>query len=127
MEGDVEAIVVLENSGIKNKSKQFKLLTQLHTYSACSKDRLKVENNGGRVVETSGIKKIEGIYNVTRGVGFHGDKNVKKFMNPSPSVKSYKLEPNFICMVIATKGLWKVLSYEKVAEIILQVNIDYKF
>jgi hypothetical protein len=66
--------------------------------------------------------KIEGLYSITRGLGFHGDPNVKKYINCSPSIKSYKVESNEICIIIASKGLWKALSYDKVAQLVLQVK-----
>lgn len=78
---------------------------------------------GCHCIETSpGIKKIEGLYPITRGIGFHGDKHVKKFITPSPTVKSFKIEPNYVCLIIATKGLWSVLNYEKVAYLVQQVG-----
>ena len=72
---------------------------------------------------SSGKLTVEGLYSITRGLGFHGDKSVKSFILPSPSFKSYKVEPTDMCLVIGTKGLWKALGYEKVAQLVLQVNL----
>ena len=69
----------------------------------------------------NGKLKIEGLYSITRALGFHGDPNVKRYILASPSLKSYKVEANEICLIIATKGLWKALSYDKVAQLVLQV------
>jgi hypothetical protein len=83
----------------------------------------KLTSIGCRCIETSpGTKKIEGLYSITRGIGFHGDKHVKKFINPTPTVKSFRIESNYICIIVATKGLWSVLSYEKVAYLVQQVT-----
>ncbi len=68
------------------------------------------------------MKKLEGIYSVTRGLGFHGDKNIKKFISFQPSVRSYKIEENFVALIIATKGLWNFLSYKNAADIIFEVR-----
>ena len=84
---------------------------------------LNLYNIGCRFIETSpGNKKIEGLYSITRAVGLHGDPNVKKFISPSPSIKSIKIESNFLCLIIATKGLWSALSYDKVAYLVQQVK-----
>jgi serine/threonine protein phosphatase PrpC len=61
------------------------------------------------------------MYTITRGLGFHGDKSIKQFILPTPTFKSYKVEPGDVCVIIATKGLWKALSYDKVAQLVLQV------
>jgi len=61
---------------------------------------------------------------MTRALGFHGDKSVKNYVHPVPTIRSHKLDPNFICIIVATKGLWNSLTYDKVAEIVLQVNFS---
>lgn len=71
-----------------------------------------------------GERKICGLYSITRGLGFHGDKQVKKFISAKPSVSTYKLESHYSALIIATKGLWSVLSYEQVAELVIQVEIN---
>ena len=69
-------------------------------------------------METSpGNLKIKGLYSFTRAIGFNGDKTIKPFLSPVPSIKSLKVESSHACLIIGTKGLWNVLSYEKVADI----------
>lgn len=63
------------------------------------------------------------MYSITRAFGFHGDKNVKRFIIPTPTVRSYKIESNHVCLIVATKGLWNALGYEKVADLVLQVSV----
>ncbi len=74
---------------------------------------------------SSGKLTIDGMYSITRGLGFHGDRAVKQFIMPTPTFKSYKVDPTDVCVIIATKGLWKVLSYDKVAQLVLQVNSNF--
>ena len=71
---------------------------------------------------SSGQNTINGLYTMTRALGFHGDKTVKNYIHPIPTIRSHKLDPNFICIIVATKGLWNSLTYDKVAEIVLQVS-----
>ena len=66
--------------------------------------------------------KIEGQFDITRAFGFHGEVPVKKFISYVPSVKSVELDSNSICLIVATKGLWKTLGYDRVADIVLQVS-----
>lgn len=70
---------------------------------------------------SSGQKRIGGLYSITRGLGFHGDKDVKHFIMSKPSVGTFKLETNYMFIIIATKGLWSVLNYDQVSELVLQV------
>jgi serine/threonine protein phosphatase PrpC len=135
--GDVEAIVVYDNTikgSINNNNilskkggrKNYRLLTCLHTIRDCVKDRCVLEDRGCKLLETStGERKINGLYSITRGLGFHGDKSTKKFISSSPFTRSFKLESNHICLIIATKGLWSALNYEQVSEIVLQVFIHF--
>jgi len=76
------------------------------------------------VQTSSGQSTINGLYTMTRALGFHGDKSVKNYVHPVPTIRSHKLDPNFICIIVATKGLWNSLTYDKVAEIVLQVNFS---
>lgn len=59
------------------------------------------------------------MYSITRGLGFHGDKEVKKYISPKPSVNTFKIERKYVALVIATKGLWSALNYDQVAELVL--------
>ena len=73
---------------------------------------------------TNGERHVEGLFNITRALGFYGDESVKKYVTPVPSIRSMKIESNFICVIVATKGLWDVLNYSRVAEIVLQVSFS---
>lgn len=71
---------------------------------------------------SSNQKLIAGLYSVTRGLGFHGDRQVKKYLSPRPTMNSFKIEPEYAVIIVATKGLWSALSYDQVTDLVLQVN-----
>lgn len=120
--GDVEAIAILDTTSTPNAKHKFKVLTSLHTLNAFEKDYDRVKRKGGKIFETAnGVRKLQGLYSITRALGFYGDKNVKGFIKPIPTVESFKIEPNFLCIIIATKGLWNTLNHEKVTDLVLEV------
>jgi serine/threonine protein phosphatase PrpC len=57
----------------------------------------------------------------TRGLGNHGDKDIKKCVINTPYCWSYEIDPTLECIVIATEGLWQVLRYDVVVDIVTQV------
>lgn len=120
--GDVEAIAILDTTSTPNSKHKYKVLTSLHTLNAFEKDYDRIKRRGGKVFETAnGVRKLQGLYDITRALGFYGDKNIKCFIKATPTVESFKIEPNFLCVIIATKGLWGTLSHEKVADLVLEV------
>lgn len=46
-------------------------------------------------------------------------------------MRSYKIEDTYAALIIASKGLWNFINYEKVADIVLQVRFffidDYSY
>ncbi len=121
MLGDVEAIVILDASN-DPKEKKFKVLTCKHTFNTFEKDYERALRKGGKIFEVAGVKKLIGLYNVSRALGFHGDKNVKCFIKSEPTVESFKVEASFVCMILATKGLWNFLSHEQVTDLVNEVK-----
>ncbi|CAF0703188.1 unnamed protein product [Brachionus calyciflorus] len=121
--GDVQAILVINNlKSPKKTARNHKVLTTLHTLNDYVKDLVALEKRGCQIIESSsGHKTICGLYSITRGLGFHGDNKIKKCILPKPSVRSYKIEENHVALIIATKGLWNFINYEKVADIVLQM------
>lgn len=69
---------------------------------------------------------INGIIEKTRGLGNHGDKDLKKCLINSPYCWTYPIDANLECIVIATEGLWDVLRYDIVVDIVTQVNFESK-
>lgn len=121
--GDVEAIVVVDNTANKARIKRnYRVLSHLHTLDGNVKELDRVERKGCNLINTlNGKKKIAGLFDITRCLGLYGHKEVKSYVSAVPSVKSYKIESNFICLIIASKGLWDVLNYSQVSELVLQV------
>ncbi|CAF3506710.1 unnamed protein product [Rotaria sp. Silwood1] len=77
-----------------------------------------------RILET-GVKisendLIAGIHETTRGLGNHDDKDIKKCVINSPYYWTYEIDPSLECIIIATEGLWQVLQYDIVADIVIQ-------
>lgn len=64
---------------------------------------------------------IAGIVETTRGLGNHGDKDIRKCVLPLPYVWTYNIDPSLECIIIATEGLWQVLRYDVVVDIVTQV------
>ncbi len=122
MLGDVEAIVILDTSN-DPKGKRFKVLTCKHTFNTFEKDFERAKRKGAKIFEVAGVKKLLGLYSVSRALGFHGDRNVKSFIKSEPTIESFKVEENFICMIVATKGLWNFLSHEQVTDLVHEVTI----
>jgi serine/threonine protein phosphatase PrpC len=59
-------------------------------------------------------------------LGNHGDKDVKKSVINLPYFWTYEIDPTLECIIIATEGLWQVLRYDVVVDIVTQV-IEYRF
>lgn len=120
--GDIEAVVILDTFNNPN-GRKYEVLTCLHTFNAFEKDYERVKRRGGKIFETAaGVKKLQGMYNISRALGFYGDKNVKCYLKSVPACESFRIESNYLCMIIATKGLWKSLSYECVAKLVNEVS-----
>ena len=64
---------------------------------------------------------IAGILETTRGLGNHGDKDIKKSVINTPYFWTYNIDPTIECIILATEGLWQVLRYDTVVDIVTQV------
>ncbi|CAF1555792.1 unnamed protein product, partial [Adineta ricciae] len=106
--GNVEAL------GIRT-DKTF-LMTQKHSLHN-KRERERVLETG---IPISNNGLIDGIFETTRGLGNHGDKDLKKCVINTPYCQTYEIDSNFECIIIATEGLWEALSYDIVVEIVTQ-------
>jgi serine/threonine protein phosphatase PrpC len=70
---------------------------------------------------------IDGIFETTRGLGNHGDKDLKKCVINSPYVRTFDIDPTMECIILATEGLWQALSYDVVVEIVTRVTKSLVF
>ena len=66
---------------------------------------------------------VAGILGPTRGLGNHGDKDLKKCVIATPYTWTYPIDPTLECIIIATEGLWDVLRYDIVVDLVTQVNL----
>ncbi|CAF2637547.1 unnamed protein product [Rotaria sp. Silwood2] len=92
------------------------LMSQKHTLSN-KRERERILETG---IKISDNDLIAGIHETTRGLGNHGDKDVKKCVINSPYFWTYEIDPSLECIILATEGLWQVLQYDVVADIVTQ-------
>ncbi|CAF1045687.1 unnamed protein product [Rotaria sp. Silwood1] len=92
------------------------LMSQKHT-SINKRERERILETGVKISEND---LIAGIHETTRGLGNHDDKDIKKCVINSPYYWTYEIDPSLECIIIATEGLWQVLQYDIVADIVIQ-------
>lgn len=75
---------------------------------------VRIEDNNGKVVN----KRVNNLIPVSRAFGYYGfDKN-KKLIIVDPQYETLKLSERSRFLVLATKGLWKVVNNEEVVAIL---------
>ncbi|XP_053322819.1 protein phosphatase 2C-like domain-containing protein 1 [Spea bombifrons] len=84
-------------------------LTKEHSTSS-SQERNRVIQAGGSISYNEDHGLVEGFCYLTRGLGFHGDTKLKKSVIPAPSTISIPVYDSFQFLVLASSGLWDVLS-----------------
>ncbi|WMV10799.1 hypothetical protein MTR67_004184 [Solanum verrucosum] len=73
-----------------------------------------VESKGGFVIKMLGnVPRVDGQLAMTRAFG---DAKVKDHITVEPSVTIEKIDKDTDCIILASDGLWKVMSNEEVAE-----------
>ncbi len=77
-------------------------------------ERKRIESLGGRII-FHGTWRVEGILALTRAIG---DKRLKAFVSGEPEVRRRRLIPGDSVLVIASDGLWDVVSSAEVCNII---------
>jgi len=76
-------------------------------------ERARIEASGGRVVHF-GTWRVEGVLAVGRAIG---DQYLKKWVIPDPEIRHHELTNEDVALVLATDGVWDVLSNQEVADI----------
>jgi len=76
-------------------------------------ERSRIEAKGGRVLH-SGAWRVEGILAVSRAIG---DLYLKAWVIPDPEVQHRELTTEDSALILATDGVWDVLSNQEVADI----------
>ncbi|CAN0546816.1 unnamed protein product, partial [Ectocarpus sp. 12 AP-2014] len=78
-------------------------------------ERRRIQALGGRVVYSFGIPRVNGILAVSRAFG---DRNMKGAVNAEPDVRERDLERHDDFLVLATDGLWDVMTSQEVCNIV---------
>nr|XP_015212921.1 PREDICTED: protein phosphatase 2C-like domain-containing protein 1 isoform X1 [Lepisosteus oculatus] len=91
-------------------------LTKDHSTSN-PKERRRVLKAGGKISVNKQHGLVEGLMSATRGLGHHGDLQLKKSVIPVPYSVSLPIDDTFQAMILATSGIWDVLDEDDVAAI----------
>lgn len=97
-------------------------LTKEHS-TRNTKERRRVLQRGA-VISSNGL--LEGHIKTTRGLGFHGNLTLKKFIIPAPQTISVPLDDLCQFLIIATNGLWEVLDKKEVTALVITLFHAYK-
>jgi len=81
-------------------------------------EKLRITKNHGRVV-LAGTWRVEGQLAVSRAIG---DRHLKQWVIPDPEITHRKLEPQDLCVVLASDGVWDVLTNATVADLCIEAH-----
>lgn len=73
----------------------------------------RIEAAGGRVIQWNGYRVL-GVLAVSRSIG---DRYLKPWVIPEPEVKCIQRDKNDECLILASDGLWDVMTNEEACEI----------
>ncbi|XP_075443033.1 protein phosphatase 2C-like domain-containing protein 1 [Ascaphus truei] len=114
--GNIQAVLC-------RNGKSYCLTTKHSTANPC--ERKRVIEAGGSISTNEDWGLVEGISRVTRGLGFHGDPKLKKGVIPAPHTISIPIYHSCQFLVLASSGLWEVLSDKEVVGIAKEVLISF--
>ncbi|KAF0725811.1 hypothetical protein Ae201684P_018562 [Aphanomyces euteiches] len=77
----------------------------------CAEEKARIEAAGGIVLNIRGIPRVNGMLAVARAFG---DLPLKRYIVAEPDVTTYELDESDQFIVMATDGLWDVLTNEAV-------------
>ncbi|KAM4026731.1 protein phosphatase 2C-like domain-containing protein 1 [Anomaloglossus baeobatrachus] len=81
-------------------------------------EKKRVLKSGGSVSSNESYGLTDGFCIVTRGLGFHGDAQLKKSVIPAPYTVSVPLYNTSQFLILASSGLWEVLSTREVVAMV---------
>lgn len=92
------------------------------------KERRRVRKAKGDVCKSDKTALVNGVVKSTRGLGNHGDPNLKSSVIRTPVVNCLTLEETDQFLILASNGVWEVLSEEEVILLLedLRPDIDVK-
>lgn len=100
-------------------------LTKEHTTRNAS-ERRRVLLNGGKISSNEPHGLLEGQTKMTRGLGFHGNPKLKKFIIPAPQTISVPIDTLCQFLILATSGLWEVLDVKEVTALAMAIFQMFK-
>ncbi|XP_036616003.1 protein phosphatase 2C-like domain-containing protein 1 [Trichosurus vulpecula] len=107
------------------KGGQAHLLTKEHTTRSLS-ERHRVLSEGGKISSNEPSGFTEGIVQITRGLGFHGNPNLRKSVIPAPQTISVPIDDTCQFLIVATTGLWDVIDKNEAAAIAMSLFSIYE-
>ncbi|KAK2501877.1 hypothetical protein MC885_014310 [Smutsia gigantea] len=117
LRGNVQAVLCRNGKGF--------CLTKEHTTRNINERRRLLQ--GGAVISSNepyGL--LEGQIKTTRGLGFHGNLKLKKFVIPAPQTISVPIDDLCQFLILATNGLWEVLDKKEVTALAMMMFQAYK-
>ncbi|XP_057594869.1 protein phosphatase 2C-like domain-containing protein 1 [Hippopotamus amphibius kiboko] len=103
--GNVQAVLCRNGKGF--------CLTKEHT-TRNTDERRRVLQNGAIISSNEPYGLLQGQIKTTRGLGFHGNLKLKKFIIPAPQTISVPIDDLCQFLILATNGLWEVLDTKEV-------------
>lgn len=67
-------------------------------------------------------KRVSGVLLTTRGLGNHGDPQLKNLVTWEPYCHTVAIDQYCQMLILATPGVWQVFSPEEATELLLQVH-----
>ncbi|XP_006883469.1 PREDICTED: protein phosphatase 2C-like domain-containing protein 1 [Elephantulus edwardii] len=115
--GNVQAVLCRNGTGF--------CLTKEHTMKNIM-ERRRILDDGAKIASNEPNELLEGRTKTTRGLGFHGNAKLKKFMIPAPETISVPIDDLCQFLVVATDGLWDVLDKKEVVMVVMTMFRAYK-
>ncbi|GFR85649.1 protein phosphatase 2C-like domain-containing protein 1 [Elysia marginata] len=95
-------------------------LTKDHTPNN-PKERDRVLACGGNLSSSEKDSRVNGVLSVTRSLGNHGDSKLKDCVIVDPHVTSVPIDQYAQILVLASSGVWDVLSDEEVTSLLVKL------
>lgn len=111
--GDSRSILVKKNGSVGALSKDHK------PNRADEKER--IQKAGGSVISIFTIPRVQGLLAVSRAIG---DLQLKQFVISEPELTSITKKSDDLCIILATDGLWDVITNVMAGSIAKRILID---
>jgi len=85
-------------------------------------EKQRIESLGGEVVYNSGAWRVNGVLTVSRAIG--SVRSCQKYLSCVPDIITHKLQPTDQFAVIASDGLWNVMSSEEVVDFVAEAKAE---